>query len=377
MQLICLPSHSWGHILKYGENVRHAHLLKHMLLDTDIKRILWASRVRPDRIKHNFLTRCGYERKIIVPLPGGILYRITKYQGRTVDHRYLLEHHLPHFADSLLASVLRQLVSKQKQNLRLWVGDPKESWINGCVAAKQSAFDAMDDWCFAPEFFDQYRQLEIGYKKAKEYDYIFANTETMLNRFAEHKNKILLPNAADKHQAEASLLKDLLSKYPRPWLGLVGKQNDSRLDYSLLDKILEQFKGTVFLAGEDKSECKNAGNKQNYVKLGWFEMERLHSFYLNLDALIVPRPISAYTLSQDSISVYEALSHGLPVVSTLVSPAVELDHVCYLAENLDDWMHVIDLALNEDKSARQQRISKMAEHSWAKRYQVFKEAFLT
>lgn len=374
MKMICVPSHSWGHLLKYGENVRHAHLLRQMMFDDEIDNLLWLSRVRPDKLRYNFVKTDEYQRRLLFPLPGGILYKICKYRNKIVNNRYIYEHHLPHAMNSLLSASLKLLLRKGLKDYHLFVGDPKECWINEKLKFKCSVFDAMDNWLLAPEFSTQKTKINEGYAFANRFEHIYSNTKETANLFDEGNRITMLPNAANdvyqKNKIEKNVAMQTDSKIK---MGIVGNLNKSRLDCSLVTKIASEYSDSqILIAGkvEDKSILK----MKNIRLLGWLNKDELKSFYESIDVLLVVRPVNGYTLSQDSIAVYEALAAGVAVVSSPLHPALEFDDICYVVKGDNNWFAMINKALSEKDEFKQKRMSILKEHSWKKRYNIFKEA---
>jgi hypothetical protein len=371
--LVIFPSHDWRRRLTES-GLRHVALVDEMIADPDIERLLWVRRVHPRRLLLKQESSPDFVRKALIQVGLGCLYQITRYAGSDCTGRYLFEHHLPHSADGLIAVAVKLWWRRTEARRVLWVGDPKESWSFDRLPAERSVFDVMDDWANAPEFASQRTRILEGYRLARKADVICANTPQAGMRFDGHSRLLMLPNAIGNTLKEAvgRRLSD------RPQLGLIGHYSAARLDRDLVKRTLKARPDCDLRhAGRwlgDRDQFEQVMRFSNFKAMGVLSPEETQSLLAGLDALLVPHPVSSYTLSQDRLTVYDALALGVPVVSTAIPPAVRLENYCYVATDESNWLMMLDMALNEPESFRDARIHAMATETWHERWKALKEA---
>lgn len=376
--LVAFPAHDWHRRLADGESLRQAALCDGMIQDPDISRFFWIRRVHPRRLFAGLAANAAFVRRPLLPLPGGVLYRIERYRGMEVEGRYLLEHHLPHSADTLLAFWLKGIFASLRVVLPvLWVGDPKEAWVFRALSASRRVFDAMDDWGLAPEFLHQRVAIRDGYRMALRADTVTCNTEGAGRRFHAHPDLRLLPNAAGDGLVPAHAP----AERPRRRLGLVGHYSYGRLEPDLLCRTLEARPDCEIIHigsfRQDGERLRRALAHPRFLSLGEMDVARTRAQMRRLDALLTPHPVCPYTRSQDRLTVYDALAMGLPVVSTELPPADRLHRLCYVARNAGEWGACLDAALAEPVTRRDARRAAMDTETWQTRRASLKEILCT
>lgn len=159
-----------------------------------------------------------------------------------------------------------------------------------------------------------------------------------------------------------------LSGLNGPLIGYVGALQCIRLDISLIQHIAETRRDwTVVLVGPEDEQFANSGlhKLKNVVFTGSKQLEELASFIQYFDVCINPQLINEITVGNYPRKVDEYLALGKPVVATSTR-AMELfkEHV-YLADNKEEYISLIELALTENSlSFETQRIDFARSHSW-------------
>jgi hypothetical protein len=71
------------------------------------------------------------------------------------------------------------------------------------------------------------------------------------------------------------------------------------------------------------------------------------------------------------VKFYEYLASGKPVVSTTMNDLLPYNRLCYLAENHEDFLKKIEIALNEkDPQLAKDRVDFAKENTWKNRMDV-------
>lgn len=153
-----------------------------------------------------------------------------------------------------------------------------------------------------------------------------------------------------------------------PIIGYVGALQSIRLDIELLVYIAKHRKDwTIVLVGPEDDQFKASELHQlsNVVFTGIKPMESLPLYMQYFDVCINPQLVNQVTIGNYPRKVDEYLAMGKPTVAT-ETRAMEIfkDHV-YLAQSKEDYIQLIEKALQEDTVAQQEeRKSFAASHSW-------------
>lgn len=206
-------------------------------------------------------------------------------------------------------------------------------------------------------------------------DIVFATSSGLVERHQQHaKNVFLLPNAVDF---------DLFY----PGMGGGGPQEreriimytgalDSRIDYSLMRKLVRQFKDCDwFLIGpkEPGYEGRQLERRSNVHIVGARDHGQLPALIRAACCLIIPYDSNHFTKSIYPLKIHEYLATGKPVVSTHFSPDIgEFKGLIYLSKSHEEFARLLRLALEEnDEAARNIRIACARRNTWNSRVETF------
>lgn len=183
--------------------------------------------------------------------------------------------------------------------------------------------------------------------------------------------------------AEVSVFQQVLTrKFPRPTeldgrpgqvIGFIGNLDGSRMDYPLLKKIALAFPDqTLLLVGPLNSrEPAEIGLDRlpNVVFAGSRRLEDLPPLLQHMDCVLIPFLCNTLTFSIYPLKINEYLAAGKPVVSTSFSDDIRtFAHCIYLAENHDDFLQKIALALAEnDPNMVRNRVLVAQSNTWEAR----------
>ena len=114
---------------------------------------------------------------------------------------------------------------------------------------------------------------------------------------------------------------------------------------------------------------------QNIYLLGEKNYQELPGFLYHFDVCTIPFRLNELTEATNPVKVYEYLSAGKPVVATKLPELEEFSPFIYIAENHDDFIDKLEIALNEnDNALRKKRVSFAEENGWDQRFAKIEKA---
>lgn len=190
------------------------------------------------------------------------------------------------------------------------------------------------------------------------------------------KNVHFHPNGADTALFQTAFGKSL----PRPAdLPVTGKKIigftgsiEYRTDYELLARIAKDHH--VFLIGPVAGEEHQAlRGIPNIIFAGAKKLSELPAYLTYFDCCIIPYKINKLTSSIYPLKINEYLAAGKPVVGTKFSEDIAgFSDVAYIAESHDEFLAMIDRAIDEDDiNKKYQRLDVALSNSWEKRVEDF------
>ena len=159
-----------------------------------------------------------------------------------------------------------------------------------------------------------------------------------------------------------------ISNISKPVLGYTGALTSFRLDLPAINYIAEKMPlwNIVLIGPEDEDFKKDNIHKQKNVHfLGSKDPSELSDYINYFDVCFNPQLINEVTIGNYPRKIDEYLALGKPVVATKTPAMSIFKEYTYLAESREDYISLIQLALEEDNSQLQiQRTEFAAGHSW-------------
>lgn len=254
-------------------------------------------------------------------------------------------------------------------------------------------FDAVDNWLEHSSYKKFAERLKENYKNLlKDSDVVLSVSRALTDYLQQQSDKpekiYFVPNASDRslfsrgflaNKKQAVILESLKKKYEQV-LGYIGVIQKDRLDFVLLEEILQAFpRRAVVLAGpiwkDLRQRCQNlAARYSNLYLLGNVHRDDWRAVADYFDLAIAPHLTSGFMSYISPTKIYEYLAVGLPVVSTPVSDVDLLVNQVEIAKTPEEFLRAIDRLLatetHEKRVARQKFIAD--NHLWEKRYQEIK-----
>lgn len=161
---------------------------------------------------------------------------------------------------------------------------------------------------------------------------------------------------------------DDIKDIPQPVIGYIGALFALRLDLKVIEHIaVQKPEWQVVLVGPEDETFKNSNlhKIQNIHFLGPKKMEDL-PYYLNkFDVAINPQLLNEVTIGNYPRKIDEYLAMGKPTVATRTKAMEVFEDFVYLADNKEDYVKYIELALRENTPEREAKREAFARsHTW-------------
>jgi glycosyltransferase involved in cell wall biosynthesis len=167
----------------------------------------------------------------------------------------------------------------------------------------------------------------------------------------------------------ATTVPDDVAGLPKPVIGYFGLMADDWIDKALLIRIAEAYKGgSLVLLGKVTTDMSEVTKLPNVHLLGRKTFEELPRYCKAFDVAINAFPINDVTLNANPLKVREYLAAGLPVVSTRIPEVEVLGDVVHVADDHDDFVRKLEVALR-DPGPSEARSESMRHESWQGKYQ--------
>ena len=318
-----LAAHVHAHRLINGATNRSAALLDRLILDSSILSLLSVSRVHPKWIYQGLKIQLpGFSRRILHSGPWGVFTKIERHEGHAVRRRYLLEHCYPYVLDDLLLQRIESECPEFGRGGRLLVFTPKEALFAEKFPARQRLFDTNDDWLLSPLMQNRFKRIQQGYDAAARMDTVFVTNPILAKKYPGHADLHYVPNAG--HGPIPTPTHRCKVKSGSACVLLAGYYHPERLDLDALEEMMKSFPRVIFECYgslDNPKLFKTLKNHSNFHFHGKVHVSTLRAKLADVDAALIPHPVTPYTLSQDMIKLYEYLGAGLPVVCPPIPPA--------------------------------------------------------
>lgn len=155
---------------------------------------------------------------------------------------------------------------------------------------------------------------------------------------------------------------------PGPRIGYIGALQSIRLNIELLAFVARQKpEWTIVLVGPEDDVFKNSELHQisNIKFLGPKPVSELPAYINAFDVCLNPQTLNQVTIGNYPRKIDEYLAMGKPTVATRTEAMSIFEPYTYLAVTGDDYIRLIQQAMDEDSAIlQQQRKSFAAAHTW-------------
>ena len=239
-------------------------------------------------------------------------------------------------------------------------------------------YDCVDDLSVLRSGYEADRFQSMERRLVDRADFITAVTQPLADRMhemAEGKEVILVPNAVDpayfnarKHDIPAGLL-----ALPRPRIGFVG-QVATWIDTDLILHAARTLRDYSFVIVGKAASTSGSGDlegEKNIHFLGYMPFAKIPGIVNGLDVCLNPFRLGSISDCTKPVKLYEYLSLGKPVVSTMMPQLAELNDILYMSETREGFVANIRRAATEDDPALvKQRTDFAMQNTWAQRIEL-------
>lgn len=198
-------------------------------------------------------------------------------------------------------------------------------------------------------------------------------------------NSVYLARVAKKHNAKSyyvgqgceteqfsaaieHTVPDDIKHIGKPRIGYIGALYGLRLDVKLLENIARQRpQWNLILVGPEDDAFKNSSLHQmeNVFFTGAKKPDELPAYLSYFDVALNPQVLNEVTIGNYPRKIDEYLAMGKPSVATKTEAMEIFEGYVYLATNENDYLAMIEQALNEtDAELKQKRITFAQSHTW-------------
>lgn len=245
-----------------------------------------------------------------------------------------------------------------------------------------SVYQSMDDISQVP--YSHRHGTKLEEKIISNFDYTLC-TSRELTRLKSpfNKNVFFHPNAADidifKTAVTQTLPKPEALQSIDPHKKIIGYTGsiEYRSDFELLKKIAEHHSDKIlfFVGPIQGTEHQEVGLDKlpNVIFAGPRRITELPAFLQYFDCVIIPFRKNTLTRSIYPLKINEYLAAGKPVIATHFSEDIYgFRDVAYIAEDHEEFLQLIDTAINENNDALvQKRMAVAGENTWTARVEQF------
>lgn len=322
-------------------------------------------------------------------LSSGLGYKIK--QCDINRNTFFIEHQFPfgNLENLFIKSMIAKIKKKHgvNQSYSVLVSDPKSALVLS-YSLGVAIFDAYDDWALSPMYKDNQRHLKAilrGYEAADKYsDYIICNTTNLLKKFKTNRNTVLVTNTSEVPRSFGETRKDVPIKSKKV-IGYIGNIFE-RMDFSLLHYLCLKFSDyEVRLIGkyigtnvQEREKFDQIIKLENVTYIPGIAYDQVEKATQEFDICMIPHVLDEFTLTQDSMKMYDFLSLGKPIVTTPIPPSDLMQELVYVANDKETFALKIEQAIRENNDLLvHKRIEYMKQNDWSSKtrqiYEVINE----
>ena len=230
-------------------------------------------------------------------------------------------------------------------------------------------FDCLDDFTSFTNVVNEREKEESALSQTS--DLVLATSAYLLKKMMNKTKKcIFLPNAGEFEHFNNSPKSEILSKYNKPIIGYFGSISDW-FDIELISYLANHCPHFTFImiGHTFGANIKSLQKFPNVYFLGERPYSELPKYLHEFDVCLIPFKKTQLIEATHPIKLYEYFAAGKPVVSTSMSELYPMKDLCYIAENKEEFLKLVNLAVNEnDSNLVNKRIKFASKNTWTDRF---------
>jgi glycosyltransferase involved in cell wall biosynthesis len=214
--------------------------------------------------------------------------------------------------------------------------------------------------------------IRIEAEYMRKADLVCGNS-TYLTSLAKkfNKNSFYVGQGCDLTIFDENLINEIpddIKNIKKPIIGYIGALVALRLDIEIIEYLAKQKpEWSIVLVGpEDEAFKKSILHEYKNVHfLGGKNPNELPSYLYAFDVAINPQIVNEVTIGNYPRKIDEYLAMGKPTVATKTEAMSVFADYTYLAENKEEYLQMIEIALKDNSSEKKQKMIEFARsHSW-------------
>ena len=272
-------------------------------------------------------------------------------------------------SDSLvICHSLNKLIESKITTDILWVVDPKIGALKGKFNERLMIYDCVDDFPF----------LKLHqHKMMKSADIVITTSKPLYIDLKKYKKEVyLVQNACDI--GFFHMHKDIETGWKPPMsegriIGYIGALA-SWVDIGLVDEISKSYPSDNILMVGANIGISKLPKRDNITYLGQQSYELIPAFLNMMDVALIPFKVNQITRATNPIKMYEYLSLGKPIVSSLIPEVVPYKELIYISKENTDFIKNVGIALQENSVLLKEKRKNIAIYnSWKSRVDEIEE----
>jgi glycosyltransferase involved in cell wall biosynthesis len=290
---------------------------------------------------------------------------------------------IPFFGSGAARAVNRKLLAVQIGRLArlgglsrpiLWIAIPTAAEMIGQFDERLVIYQVSDkyDANMMDHATDQVTIRNLHNRAIDNADLVFYSGQKLLAEAEQGRERsFLLEQAVDfEHWSPVGAgnleVADAVARIPRPRLGYFGAVEPWLIDQNLIRRAARERPAWQWIFIGNKSRGVEIEALPNTHFLAPVPYQELPRYAAGFDVCVLPWDTAhSFTSYGSAIKVREYLATGLPVVISPLPEYESMAHVLRIARSYDDWVRLVEEALNEkDPAAARARQSAVSNGTW-------------
>ncbi len=250
----------------------------------------------------------------------------------------------------------------------LWIVDPKLVTLKGAFKERLTIYDCVDDFPLLK--LQQHRMLKAA-------DIVITTSKLLCLDLKKYKKEVhLVQNGCDIGYFDNN--KQLATGWRPPIaggrvIGYIGALA-SWVDIGLIKELAAAYQNDNILMVGANIGYPRLPKAKNISYVGQQSYNMVPAYLNMMDATLIPFKQNQITRATNPIKMYEYLSLGKPIISSLIPEVVPYKDVIYISKNKEEFIKNVRLALEENSTMLQEKRRKAAlNNSWRARVDDIEE----